>query len=119
MEIRKTEYHEVEERFGEQKPDLLDLSATYYGAYINGLLVGVVSYVEHPTTVYLCHAYIDENYRNRGIYKLLWDYRDIKVRDIGKMITAHCNVDSLKNFINNGYIIEKALFKVVKNPGTI
>lgn len=26
-----------------------------------------------------------------------------------------CNVDSLKHFINNGYSIEKALFKVVKN----
>lgn len=49
------------------------------------------------------------------MYKLLWNYRDSKLSGSDKTIYAHCNVDSLKYFINNGYNIEKALFKVVKN----
>jgi hypothetical protein len=115
MEIKIVLYNEVEKVFGDLKPDLLDKNAVYHGALIDGKLIGIVSYVEHPATVYLCHAYVIDEYRNRGIYKLLWDYRDTIVKDIKKPITAHCNVDSLKNFINNGYVIEKALFKVVKN----
>jgi hypothetical protein len=115
MEIRRVTYEEVETTFGEIKPDLLDKQATYHGCLIDGVLVGIVSYVEHPSTIYLCHAYVKEEYRQKGIYKLLWDYRSTKVDEIGKPINAHCTVDSLKNFINNGYVIEKALFKVVKN----
>lgn len=49
------------------------------------LNLGVVSYVEHPAVIFLCHAYVKESHR-----------------------------ESLKYFINNGYGIEKALFKVVK-----
>jgi hypothetical protein len=57
---------------------------------------------------------VREEFRNRGIYKLLWNYRDSKIKDTNKLVYAHCNVDSLKHFINNGFNIEKALFKVVK-----
>jgi hypothetical protein len=42
------------------------------------------------------------------------NYRDSKIKDSDKTIYAHCNVDSLKYFINNGYSIEKALFKWLK-----
>jgi predicted GNAT family acetyltransferase len=115
MEIKKISYKEVNSEFGEIKPDLLDEFATYYGCFIKEELVGVVSYVEHPAVIYLCHAYVKEEHREKGIYKLLWNYRDSKIKDSDKTIYAHCNVDSLKYFINNGYSIEKALFKVVKN----
>jgi predicted GNAT family acetyltransferase len=115
MEIKKITYKEVHKEFSEIKPDLLDEYATYYGCFIKEELVGIVSYLEHPAVIYLCHAYVKEEYRERGIYKLLWNYRDSKIKDSDKTIYAHCNVDSLKYFINNGYSIEKALFKVVKN----
>lgn len=115
MEIKKISYKEVNKEFSEIKPDLLDESATYYGCFIKEELVGIVSYVEHPSVIYLCHAYVKEEHREKGIYKLLWNYRDSKIKDSEKTIYAHCNVDSLKYFINNGYSIEKALFKVVKN----
>ncbi len=115
MEIKKISYKEVDKEFSDIKPDLLDEFATYYGCFIKEELVGVVSYVEHPSVIYLCHAYVKEEHRERGIYKLLQNYRDSKIKDSDKTIYAHCNVDSLKYFINNGYSIEKALFKVVKN----
>jgi len=114
MEIKKVTYKEVYQEFSEIKPDLLDEFATYYGCFIKEELVGIVSYVEHPSVIYLCHTFVKEEYRERGIYKLLWNYRDSKIKDSSKTIYAHCNVDSLKYFINNGYSIEKALFKVVK-----
>jgi hypothetical protein len=114
MEIKKISYKEVDKEFSDIKPDLLDEFATYYGCFIKEELVGVVSYVEHPSVIYLCHAYVKEEHREKGIYKLLWNYRDSKIKDSDKTIYAHCNVDSLKYFINNGYSIEKALFKVVK-----
>ena len=114
MEIKKVGYKEVYDNFKEIKPDLLDDYATYYGCYIKEKLVGIVSYVEHDSVIYLCHAFVLEEYRSRGIYKLLWNYRDSKIHDSEKTIYAHCNVDSLKYFINNGFSIEKALFKVVK-----
>lgn len=115
MEIKSITYKEVEKVFGSLKPDLLDESAKYYGCLIKDELVGIVSYVEHPSVVYLCHAYVKEEHRGKGIYKLLWNYRDSKIKETSKTVYAHCNVDSLKYFINNNYIIEKALFKVVKN----
>jgi len=115
MEITKVSYDEVENEFIDIKPDLLDKYATYYGCFIKNELVGIVSYVEHSSVIYLCHAYVKEGHRNKGIYKLLWNYRDSKIRETDKAIYAHCNVDSLKYFINNGYVIEKALFKVTKS----
>ena len=115
MEIKKITYKEVKEEFSEIKADLLDEYATYYGCYINEELVGIVSYVEHQSVIYLCHDYVKEEHRNKGIYKMLWNYRDSQIKDSKKTIYAHCNVNSLKYFINNGYGIEKALFKVVKN----
>jgi hypothetical protein len=115
LEIRKVTYDEVEAVFALIKPDLLDICATYFGCFIQEELVGIVSYVEQPYVIYLCHAYVKDEYRNRGVYKMLWNYRDIQVKDSKKQVYAHCNVDSLKYFINNGYQIEKALFKVVKN----
>jgi hypothetical protein len=114
MEIKNVSYIEIERSLGSIKPDLLDLTATYYGCFIQDELVGIVSYVEHPTCFYLCHAYVKKEYRGMGIYKMLWNYRDSKIKDSSKIIYAHCNVDSLKHFINNGYNIERALFKVVK-----
>lgn len=114
MEIKTVTYEEVEREFLEIKPDLLDRSATYYGCFIKTELVGIVSYVEHESVIYLCHAFVKSEHRNKGIYKLLWNYRDSKIKNTDKTIYAHCNVDSLKYFINNGYSIEKALFKVVK-----
>lgn len=114
MEIKKITYKEVEDEFKDIKPDLLDEYAIYHGCFIKNELIGVVSYVEHDSVIYLCHAYVKEQHRNKGVYKLLWSYRDSKIKDTEKTIYAHCNVDSLKHFINNGYKIEKALFKVVK-----
>ena len=114
MEIKKITYKEVHKEFSDVKPDLLDEFATYYGCFIKDELVGIVSYVEHPSVIYLCHAYVKEEHRNKGIYKLLWNYRDSKIKESNKPVYAHCNVDSLKYFINNGYTIEKALFKVIK-----
>lgn len=115
MEIRKVTFEEVEEAFVKIKPDLLDHTAIYYGCFIKSELVGVVSYVEHPSVIYLCHAFVLEEFRGRGVYKMLWDYRDSKVHDSKKDIYAHCNTSSLKQFLNEGYEIEKALFKVVKS----
>lgn len=114
MEIKSVTYQQVQQQFQDTKPDLLDHAATYFGCFINQQLVGVVSYVEQEHVVYLCHAYVMPEYRGRGIYKMLWNYRDARLRDSVKTIYAHCNTDSLKYFINNGYSIEKALFKVVK-----
>ena len=102
MEIRSVTYGEVENAFSQLKPDLLDICAKYYGCFIDDELIGVVSYVK-------------EEHRNKGIYKMLWNYRDGEIKESDKQVYAHCNVDSLKYFINNGYSIEKALFKVVKN----
>ena len=114
MEIKKVSYKEVEKEFIDIKPDLLDETATYYGCFYKEELVGIVSYIEHPYVIYLCHAFVKEEHRNKGIYKMLWNYRGIKLKDTEKQVYAHCNVNSLKHFINNGYNIEKALFKVVK-----
>jgi hypothetical protein len=115
MEIREVSYSEVVDNFSQIKPDLLDEWATYFGAFVDDTLVGIVSYVEHQSVIYLCHAFVKEEYRQSGIYKLLWSYRDSIIKDSEKVVYAHCNVDSLKHFINNGYHIEKALFKVVRN----
>lgn len=117
MEIRKVSYKEVEKEFANIKPDILDESAVYYGCFVKEEFVGVVSYVEHPSVIYLCHAFVKQEHRQKGVYKMLWNYRDSKIKDSKKPIYAHCNVDSLKYFINNGYKIEKALFKVVKEVG--
>ena len=53
MEIRTCKYEEVEETLGSMKPDLLDESAIYQGAYIKEELVGVVSYVCRASKSYL------------------------------------------------------------------
>ena len=58
MEIKKVGYKEVYENFKEIKPDLLDEYATYYGCYIKDKLVGIVSYVEHDSVIYFCHAFV-------------------------------------------------------------
>ena len=116
MEIRTCTYQEVEITFSKLKPDLLDNNAIYQGAYIKEELVGIVSYIEHPNHVYLGHAYVKEEHRGKGIYKLLWEYRNMKVRDISKPTVAYCNVSSLKHFLDNGYKIEKGLFKVTRDP---
>ena len=86
MEIKKITYKEVHKEFSEIKPDLLDEYATYYGCFIKEELVGIVSYLEHPAVIYLCHAYVKEEYREKGIYKLLWNYRDSKIKDSDKTI---------------------------------
>ena len=114
MEIKGITYEQVQSEFSHIKPDLLDYQAIYFGCFINNDLAGIVSYVEHPHVIYLCHAYVKEQYRNEGIYKMLWNYRDIIIKDTTKQVYAHCNINSLKHFINNGYNIDKALFKVVK-----
>ncbi len=115
MEIRTCKYEEVESELATLKPDLLDQSAIYQGAYINDKLVGVVSYVEHPNHIYLGHAFVIPEHQGKGIYKLLWQYRHMKVKELEKPIVAHCNVSSLKHFLNNGFQLEKGLFKVVKS----
>ena len=114
MEIKKVSYSDVESEFKHVKPDLLDRYATYYGCIIKNELVGIVSYVEHESVIYLCHAFVKEEHRNKGVYKLLWQYRDSKIFESGKEVYAHCNTSSLKQFLLNGYEIEKALFKVVR-----
>jgi hypothetical protein len=114
MEIKEITYQEVENEYKDIKPDLLDRHATYIGCFIKDKLVGIVSYVEHDEVIYLCHAYVNKKHRNKGIYKLLWNYRDSVLQNKDKSLYAHCNVDSLKYFINNGFSIEKALFKVIK-----
>lgn len=114
MEIKKVSFEEVKTEFESIKPDLIDETATYYGCIIKGELVGIVSYVEHLSVIYLCHAFVKDEFRGRGIYNLLWEYRDSKLKDTEKEIYAHCNTNSLKMFLNKGYSIEKSLFKVVK-----
>lgn len=114
MEIKQTSLEEVTNVFAELKPDLIDAQAVYIGAYINGVLVGIVAYVEHPMTVYLCHDYVCEKFRGNGIYRLLCNYRESEVKKLGLPINAHCNTNSIKTFLNMGYSIEKTLFKVVK-----
>ena len=114
MEIRKTTFKEVEKEFRNIKGDLLDKKATYFGCYEKDELIGIVSYVENPTNILLCHAFVKEEYRGNGVYKLLWEYRNSKIKDSGKDIIAHVNMDTLKHFITNGFVIEKPLFKVVK-----
>jgi hypothetical protein len=115
MEIKKVTYQEVKNEFSSIKPDLLDECAIYYGCFISEELVGIVSYVEHPFVIYLCHDFVKEEFRNRGVYKMLLNYRDSLLKESNKIVYAHCNTNSLKHFINSGYIIEKTLFKVVKN----
>lgn len=114
MEIKITTYTQVKKTFGHLKPDLLDKHAIYTGCYIKSKLIGIVSYVEHEQVIYLCHDYVLEEHRNKGVYRLLNDYRNMKIKDSTKTIMAHCNPNSLKYFLNNGYEIEKPLFKVVK-----
>ena len=71
MEIKKIDYKLVKETFEKIKPDLLDEHATYYGCLIKNELVGIVSYVEQEYVIYLCHAFVKEEHRNKGIYKML------------------------------------------------
>jgi predicted GNAT family acetyltransferase len=115
MEIKTCKYKEVEDTLAQFKPELLDKHAIYQGAYIKDLLVGVVSYVEHQNHIYMCHAFVHPDHRGKGIYKLLWEYRNMKVKELGKPLIAHCNVSSLKHFLNNGFRIDNGLFKVVKD----
>lgn len=114
MEIKRVQLKQVTEEFAHLKPELIDESAVYFGYFKSGILAGIVSYVEHPLSVYLCHDYVKEEFRGCGIYKLLSEYREEQVKKLGKPISAHCNLNSIKQFLNNGYTIEKALFKVVK-----
>jgi hypothetical protein len=115
MEICKIEYEKVVDEFSHLKIDLLDKHAIYYGCIIDNEIAGIVSYVEHDYVIYLCHDYVKEEYRMRGIYKLLCDYRESILKDSNKDIYAHCNLNSIKNFMNMGYKIDKALFKVIKS----
>lgn len=114
MEIKNVSLDEVKNSLSELKPDILDEHAIYQGAFFKNELIAVVSYVEHPNHVYLGHAFTKEEHRGKGVYKLLWEYRNMIVKEIGKPIVSHCNVSSLKHFLDNGYKIEKALFKVYK-----
>lgn len=108
--------NEVQLAFGHLKPDLIDKFAEYIGLKINDELVGIVSFQVHPTHIYLCHAYVKEEYRRNGYYNMLWEYRNtyINQHHHGLEIVAHCNVSSLKQFLNKGYELEKPLFKVIK-----
>ena len=65
MEIKKITYKQVHKEFSNIKPDLLDEYATYYGCFIKEELVGIVSYLEHPAVIYLCHAYVKEEHREK------------------------------------------------------
>jgi hypothetical protein len=58
MEIKEVTYREVKETFEDIKHDLLDSAATYFGCYINEE----------------CHAFVKDEFRERGVYKLLWNY---------------------------------------------
>ena len=118
MKIKEVTYEQVEENFLSLKPDLLDLHATYFGAFIDKELVGIVSYVVNPTYVYLCHAFVKEEHRGKGIYNMLWEFRNMHVMEAYSHleIHAHCNTNSIKQFLNKDFVIEKTLFKMVKQP---
>jgi|LakMenE18May11ns_1017448.scaffolds.fasta_scaffold9958435_17 hypothetical protein len=115
MNLERIYLNKVKEEFLLIKPDLIDAYANYIGCFnTDSVLVGIAGWVEHEHVIYLCHDYVKEEHRGHGIYKLLCNYRNFLIGDTHKEVYAHCNQNSLKEFINQGYKIEKVLFKVVK-----
>ena len=116
MKIEQVTLDLVIEQFQALKPDLIDAHATYFGLWVGKALAGIVSFQVHPTHVYLCHAFVKDEHRQRGYYNMLWEYRNSYIQQhlSDLEVVAHCNTSSLKQFLNKGFEIEKALFKVIK-----
>ena len=116
MKIERIDIELVKTEFGHLKPDLIDAFATYFGLWVDNVLIGIVSFQVHPTHIYLCHAYVKEEHRKKGYYNILWEYRNSYVNQNfpDLEVIAHCNTNSLKQFLNKGFEIEKSLFKVIK-----
>lgn len=116
MKIDSVSLERVVSEFKDIKPDLIDGFAKYFGLWVDSKLAGIVSFQVHPTHVYLCHAFVKEEFRERGFYNMLWEYRNsyIEANYPELEIVAHCNTNSIKQFLNKGFEIEKSLFKVIK-----
>lgn len=116
MLITEVNIDTVIKEFGELKPDLIDSYAKYFGLWVDDALVGIVSFQVHPSHIYLCHAYVKDEYRKKGYYNILWEYRNSHLNQNYPdwELVAHCNTNSLKQFLNKGFEIEKPLFKVKK-----
>jgi len=81
VNIKPVKLKTVARVFAEVKPDLIDGNACYFGAFVAGKLVGIVSYVEHEHVVYLGHAFVLDNYRNKGVYNMLVEYRERHIKE--------------------------------------
>lgn len=116
MRIEQIDLSLVKLNFEQIQPDLVDFNAKYIGCLIGDELVGIVAWVELDNHIYLCHDHVKEQYRDRGIYKLLNGARQHHLKDKSKQQIAYCNSSSLKTFLDYGFRIEKNLFKVIKYP---
>ncbi len=116
VNIKQVKLSAVAKVFADIKPDLIDGHAIYFGAFVSNKLIGIVSYVNHEHIVYLGHAFVLEEYREHGVYRMLVEYREqvIAEKCKGKTAIAHCNINSLKHLLKKGYEIEKTLFKITK-----
>lgn len=51
----------------------LDACPGAYAAFANGKIIGFVRYDDTVDSIYACGTWVAEEYRNKGIAKLLWD----------------------------------------------
>lgn len=113
MNITSIKPNEISEEILEIKPELLDMFCNYLGAFIDGKLVGIVGWQEHPHYFYVCHDFVLPEYRGRGVYDSLFDIRMSMIKGQGKDVVAHANFNSLNRFVKGGFNTEYELVKVI------
>jgi len=117
MIIKQIDIDDVKKEFRDIKLDLIDQYAIYFGLFVDDILVGITGFQYHVDYIYLCHAFIKEEYRKKGYYTELFNYRKQYIEqnyspDIN--IIVYCNQHTIEKFISNGYKIDKFLVKMVK-----
>lgn len=78
-------------------------STEYYGYFDNATLVGITGVIWYSKKAVFKNSFVLRGYRHKGIYKQMFSYRMIAVRERGiKVIEATCTDMSLPMYIKMG-----------------
>ncbi len=92
-------------------------NTTYYGLYINDVLVSFAGILWYKNKAVLKNDYTLKEYRGKSYHKELLEYRIMLVKNNGiSIIEATCTQMSLKNYANRGFKLWKQfkLFKMMR-----